>query len=530
MNKESIMSLKRIISFIVLIFILVTSLYSQWYQYRPGPTMLYDILSVPNDSVFWATKFGVTDFSITTDGGLSWTNKKLSSDLSGATISGLCAMDPNTACLIISKGDKKGLYKTTDQGKTWIRYNIFNSLTAFPDIVYFWNLNDGVAIGDAYPNQNFEIYTTNNGGNTWNAVSSNNMPVGDYDGTYNGNKYYKTHGDTIYFSTGFGKIFKSTNKGYSWTKIATPFSDGTNISFDFKNENNGLLINENTATYEFTFYSTSDKGQTWTKLTRPSLYYYQIKYLRALNLYLNFDKVYGLQYSKDDGKSWQVIGSFVNNGAAAVAEPPSGKLVLSGESLIYSTTDFSKYNLSIAGLTITGDKTFDITFSTNIEINSAQNKSNYMLYRSYVSDSTLINRGIESISVDSTDKKIVHFKTYSSLPNGLISVHVMNVFDESGYPLLENKIATVSKLKTDVSTVEISNELLIYPNPVGDIITICNNYTDLDINIFDVCGKSVLSGHISDNKQISVSNLLPGLYVIRAQNKYKTLYSSFIKK
>ena len=58
--------------------------------------------------------------------------------------------------------------------------------------------------------------------------------------------------------------------------------------------------------------------------------------------------------------------------------------------------------------------------------------------------------------------------------------------------------------------------LSLYPNPVsnGKVYITSKNDSDKDIIIFDVLGKKVLQTTIS-SKELAVSNLSPGVYIIK---------------
>ena len=92
-------------------------------------------------------------------------------------------------------------------------------------------------------------------------------------------------GDSYYFLTNQGRIFVSNDKGYNWSVIDTPLTDGQNISFDFKDSDNGLCSyskpypNENI--YEL--YSTTDGGQNWTQITTTTKVS-SLKYLPNQNI------------------------------------------------------------------------------------------------------------------------------------------------------------------------------------------------------------------------------------------------------
>jgi len=60
-----------------------------------------------------------------------------------------------------------GIFHTNNGGTSWNQQATtqFAGPDGYPNLIYFWNLNDGIAIGDPNPT-GFEIYTTANGGTT----------------------------------------------------------------------------------------------------------------------------------------------------------------------------------------------------------------------------------------------------------------------------------------------------------------------------------------------------------------------------
>jgi hypothetical protein len=59
--------------------------------------------------------------------------------------------------------------------------------------------------------------------------------------------------------------------------------------------------------------------------------------------------------------------------------------------------------------------------------------------------------------------------------------------------------------------------VIVYPNPATDIIVfdLTNISESAKVEVFDIQGKKVLEQKLSENKQISISNLPKGLYLFR---------------
>jgi len=86
----------------------------------------------------------------------------------------------------------------------------------------------------------------------------------------------------------------------------------------------------------------------------------------------------------------------------------------------------------------------------------------------------------------------------------------------------------------DLSTAAIANNSLdtlgIYPNPATDFININDNTNELSsYTIHNLLGQTVLQG-IINNKQIDVSTLEKGVYLIKFKTNSNSLTKKFFKK
>lgn len=82
-------------------------------------------------------------------------------------------------------------------------------------------------------------------------------------------------------------------------------------------------------------------------------------------------------------------------------------------------------------------------------------------------------------------------------------------------------------------TIENSNfdNIVIYPNPSKDFINIkgLNGESTMSYSIYDMTGRLVLQGYISQNSEISISSLKDGIYVISIDVE-KPIKSKFVKQ
>ena len=90
---------------------------------------------------------------------------------------------------------------------------------------------------------------------------------------------------------------------------------------------------------------------------------------------------------------------------------------------------------------------------------------------------------------------------------------------------------TITDGGLDCSTLEIEeisvSDYLIYPNPTNDILNIKGNINELEVLIFDLMGKQIMSARVTN--QINVSSLARGIYILRMYDGINTSTKKFIK-
>lgn len=255
----------------------------QWHVQNSGfPTASRGIngFSVVDSNVAWASAYDgsgggatIRDYTMTTDGGATWlagtvTATGLNANFGLANIS---AIDADTAYAAIypitATIAPQGVYKTTNGGANWTKVSSgkFTSSTSFINVVHFFNAKDGVALGDPAGGY-FEVYTTNNYGVTWNRVPQANIPYVPQANEYGTVGYFGAHDSTILYSTNFGNILVSKDRGLTWTSTTTPLNaNGTYIpKLEFKDKNTVLGVIGNTAQAVNALIISIDGGATWS--------------------------------------------------------------------------------------------------------------------------------------------------------------------------------------------------------------------------------------------------------------------------
>ena len=247
-------------SFLVLLLV-YTSANAQWVHISINGAYRYS--DAVNDQIFWAGRSDVTGTSCTTDGGQTWEMSTFT-DPKGWPVYCIDALNHDTAFTTTST-----IYKTTDGGTTWTAATgVFNNALSFPNVIHFFDQNNGVAMGDPVEGY-FEIYTTTNGGDNWVRVPSGNIPAAltDEIGIVS---QFAVYNNTIWFGT-FAttaiRIFRSTDMGYTWTVLNT-FPGGLTSWWPriaFRDS-----LHEIAFTEERLCSRTSDGGMTWTTDSLPS--------------------------------------------------------------------------------------------------------------------------------------------------------------------------------------------------------------------------------------------------------------------
>ncbi|MEO6406195.1 MAG: hypothetical protein ABIY51_06960 [Ferruginibacter sp.] len=260
------------------------------------------------------------------DGGKSWKNKGLknSEQIGGIVI------DPNNSGTVYvaaygslrNEGGERGIYKTTDGGKSWRRVLYVSPYTGF-----------------------FEVHIDPRNSNTLYAVAHQRMR----------NLYTGVRGGPE------SAIYRSLDSGASWHKIMNglPSEDMGRTGMAISPANPDILYAIVEAKEGAGFYKSSDRGASWTK---------QSSYVSSYPFYMNKifadpkneNRVYSMdvnnQVTDDGGKTWKGLGErnkHVDNHTLYVDPENTNHMIAGCDGGVYETWDAAqnwefKANLPIA--------------------------------------------------------------------------------------------------------------------------------------------------------------------------------------
>ena len=304
-----------------------------------------DFIHVKNYQVAWGVAIDGADrnntiraLTKTSDGANTWTAiDPLSAngvfDQGVSMVFGKSADEAYVALYKNNIGANK-LIKTVDGGANWsdaMPSNMYSNSNSFLNIVYFFDDNNGLLQGDPI-NGEFELYTTSDGGQTWLPVPGSDIPNPQANefGYVHG---YAHAGNSFWFTTSTGRLYKTSDMGHTWTAYSTPIPDfggvvtnGVYGNVTFKDDNEGWILKN-----DKTLYHTTDGGATWTQVTTSgTLFPVDIAYLDGTTntlLTAGFGQNdSGTAISTDGGATWTVI----DNDIHITISPKDQHFILSG--------------------------------------------------------------------------------------------------------------------------------------------------------------------------------------------------------
>ncbi len=253
------------------------------------------------------------------DEGLTWTDNLWTGpdSLQFRDIQGLT--EGKAVAMSIGTGEASQIFLTADGGKSWIRSYVMTHPDGFLDCIDFWDDQRGVAYGDSFDGYPFILRTTD-GGRSWARVLPENLPKaleGEGGFASSGTCITTASGGRAWVGTGNGpsaRVILTEDYGHTWKAVASPLISGEAAgitSIDFTEDGSGFITGGNLSMmeqYTDNCAVSRDYGLTWeltsSPVTKGASYGSSIASINEQD-YFFVCGPNGIDYSFDDGKSWQ---------------------------------------------------------------------------------------------------------------------------------------------------------------------------------------------------------------------------------
>ncbi len=301
-----------------------------------GLTARLQAVSAVDERVIWVSGTRGS-FAVSVNGGRSWRPGTVAG-ADSLEFRDVHGVDARTAYLLAAgPGTASRIYKTTDGGQNWQLQFINREPKAFFDCFAFWDANTGIAWSDNVDGR-FPVAQTSNGGQRWTLDYVDGATEGEGAFAASGTCVL-THGkDLAWVATGAGKqarVFRTRNRGESWSAVVTPIVQGTNTTghatVAFRDAQNGLAaggdIGDQLGATD-NVVTTTDGGASWALAGRPTFTgaVYGAAYVPGAGGLVVAVGPKGASWSPDDGRTWQVLDT-LEYWSAAFASRNAGWLV-----------------------------------------------------------------------------------------------------------------------------------------------------------------------------------------------------------
>ncbi|GAA4411553.1 oxidoreductase [Nibrella viscosa] len=253
----------------------------------------------------------------TTDGGATWQVRNVPG-ADSLDFRGIVAFSANRAFVTSAGPAERGqarIYETLDGGKTWqLRFQT-QTAGVFFDGIAFWDRRHGIVFSDPVDGKWF-ILLTNDGGRTWQRVPPEALPPmqpGEAAFAASNSSMVVEGSQNVWIGSGgatAGRIFRSRDRGKSWTVSETPMKAGPSsgiFGLRFWDSRNGMAAGGDYRQEIEPVQNvivTADGGQTWQATTPAVPQGLKEAVGRLADGRLVVVGPSGTSVSADNGKSW----------------------------------------------------------------------------------------------------------------------------------------------------------------------------------------------------------------------------------
>ena len=307
---------------------------AQWAPQNSGTPAEFRGLSAVSPRVVWAS--GTRGrFVRTTDGGATWTLDSIAG-AGSLDLRAIVARSTTRAWAISAGPAEQGqanIFRTLD-GVHWTKVFETSQRGVFLDALAFWDDHHGIALSDPVDGRLF-ILVTDDGGGTWTRVSTENAPP-----TLPGDGFFAASGTCLtvqgtsnaWIATGGAsraRVFRSTDRGRTWTVADTPIHAGDAssgiFSVAFLDARRGVAVGGDYSKPRGLFDNvalTDDGGRSWrlAKGPLPAGYMSAVAFVPGTSgRSLVAVGLAGTARSADGGESWTMVDSVAYNSVAFAA-------------------------------------------------------------------------------------------------------------------------------------------------------------------------------------------------------------------
>ncbi len=464
-----------------------------------------------NQDALWALAVDAStaimdEYTRSITGGLTWTQGNFNA---GNGLSQLFAINEDICWAVFNTGADQGLYKTEDGGTTWVKKGTAYGTGSFANVIHFFNDNDGFAQGDPLGGY-YELYTTTDGGETWTRVPQADIPAptsGEFGITGN----YCAFGDNIWWGTNKGRIFYSTDKGYTWDASLTVFGDAETVVPEFASPTYGIAYRSYlNMGIEPVINVTTDGGATWSEVVvSGDMYARYIEYVPGTDsTFVGSSQepgANGISYSWNGGNSWSTITAGYDFGASqwldnetgwagtvALTDLSTGGMYIYDGDPLAPMIPEADFEANVTGV-ILGESVIFTDLSTGAPTSWAWGFEGGLPATSYLE----VPPPVQYNTPGSFDVTL----TVSNV-NGTDTKTIPDYIYVGGVGIDDHTTITVT----------------IFPNPVTDMLNIGGSTIIQEVQIINMAGQIVYNKQVEmSSVKLNLSNLRSGIYHLKVK-------------
>lgn len=247
-----------------------------WHDTSTGTNDHFRGLAAVSATTAWISGYTPTDGVVmrTTNRGATWQDVTPPGS-AGLQFRDIEAFDANDAVAMSIGNDTTDfrMYVTHDGGRSWALTFVNSDPSAFYDCMSFFNRKVGLAVSDPPDGVHFRVIKTTDGGMSWH-VTGLDMPAapGAFGFAASGECLTTDHGHRAWFGSGGSEasIFRSDDRGVTWTKTSTPMLFGPSAGVNgiaFNGQNRGIAVGGDFSAPMASpdaFARTTDGGASWS--------------------------------------------------------------------------------------------------------------------------------------------------------------------------------------------------------------------------------------------------------------------------